>query len=286
MIVDVVLAAGARLGEGPLWDPRAAALRWVDILPGLVHRFDPVTGEDTSFEVGEPVGTVAVRRAGGLVLATASGILTCAEDGSDRARLHDVATDPPGGRFNDGKADRWGRFWAGTMLEGTDGAGAFYRLDPDGSLHTVLTDVSVSNGLGWSPDGATMYYVDTRTGGVDAFDHDPETGELTDRRRLVDVERGWPDGLTVDAEGNLWLALWDGWALRRYTPDGRLTDTVELPAQRITSCVFGGPDLSTLYITSARTGLGDDELAGQPHAGSLFALDAGVAGQAPGEWAG
>ena len=286
MIVDVVLAAGARLGEGPLWDPRAEALRWVDILPGLVHRFDPATGEDTSFEVGEPVGTVAVRRAGGLVLATASGILTCAEDGSDRTRLHEVATDPPGGRFNDGKADRWGRFWAGTMLDGTDGAGAFYRLDPDGSLHTMLTDVSVSNGLGWSPDGATMYYVDTHTGGVDAFDHDPETGELTDRRRLVDVERGWPDGLTVDAEGNLWLALWDGWAVRRYTPDGRLTDTVELPAQRITSCAFGGADLSTLYITSARAGLGDDVLAGQPHAGSLFALDAGVAGQAPGEWAG
>src|SRR6202008_2667995 len=204
------------------------------------------------------------------------------EDGSDRTRLHEVATDPPGGRFNDGKADRWGRFWAGTMLEGTHGAGAFYRLDPDGSLHTMRTDVSVSNGLGWAPDGRTMSYGDTSTGGVDAFDHDPETGELTDRRRLVDVERGWPDGLTVDAEGNLWVALWDGWAVRRYTPDGRLTDTVELPAQRIPGCAFGGADLSTLYITSARAGLSDEVLAGQPNAGSLFALDAGVAGEGPG----
>lgn len=286
MIVDVVLAAGARLGEGPLWDPRAAALRWVDIEPGLVHRFDPESSEDTSFEAGEPVGAVAVRRDGGLVLATASGISTCAEDGSGLTRLHEVSTDPPGGRFNDGKADPWGRFWAGTMHEGKGRAGAFYRLDPDGSLHEMLTDVSVSNGLGWSPDGRTMYYTDTPTGGVDAFDHDPETGTISRRRRLFDVERGWPDGLTVDVEGNLWVALWDGWAVRRYTPDGRLVDTVELPAQRITSCAFGGTDLSTLYLTSARTGLSADELDRQPHAGSLFALDAQVSGQAPGEWAG
>jgi len=284
--VDVVLEAEAQLGEGPVWDSRAAVLRWVDILPGLVHRFDPESGEDTSFEVGEPVGTVAVRRSGGLVLATESGIYTCSDDGSSSTRLHEVATDPRGGRFNDGKADRWGRFWAGTMLEGTDAAGAFYRLDPDGSLHTVLTDVSVSNGMGWSPDGRTMYYVDTPTGGVDAFDHDPDTGDVTNRRRLIDVERGWPDGLSVDAEGGLWVALWDGWAVRHYAPDGRLIDTVELPAQRVTSCAFGGPDLSTLYLTSARTGLAEDVLERQPHAGSLFAVDAEVSGQPPGEWAG
>ena len=284
--MDVVLEAEAQLGEGPVWDSRAAVLRWVDILPGLVHRFDPESGEDTSFEVGEPVGTVAVRRSGGLVLATESVIYTCSDDGSSSTRLHEVATDPRGGRFNDGKADRWGRFWAGTMLEGTDAAGAFYRLDPDGSLHTVLTDVSVSNGMGWSPDGRTMYYVDTPTGGVDAFDHDPDTGDVTNRRRLIDVERGWPDGLSVDAEGGLWVALWDGWAVRHYAPDGRLIDTVELPAQRVTSCAFGGPDLSTLYLTSARTGLAEDVLERQPHAGSLFAVDAEVSGQPPGEWAG
>jgi sugar lactone lactonase YvrE len=286
VIVDVVLEAGARLGEGPLWDPGAAVLRWVDILPGLVHAFDPATEEDTSFEVDEPVGTVAVRGSGGLVLATKSGISTCAVDGSNLTRLHEVATDPAGGRFNDGKADRWGRFWAGTMLEETDGAAALYRLDPDGSLRTILTGVSVSNGLGWSPDGRTMYYVDTHTGGVDAFDHDPDTGDITDRRRLVDVERGWPDGLTVDVEGNLWVALWDGWAVRRYTPEGKLLDTVELPAQRVTSCAFGGPDLSTLYLTSARAGLSEAALDRQPRAGSVFALDPSVSGQPPGEWAG
>jgi sugar lactone lactonase YvrE len=286
MIVDVVLEAGAQLGEGPLWDPRESVLRWVDILPGRVHRFDPESGEDTFFEFGEPVGTVAARRAGGLVLATKSGISTTESDGSSPTRLHEVSTDPPGGRFNDGKADRWGRFWAGTLLEDTRGCSAFYRLDPDGSLHTVLTGVSVSNGMGWSPDGRTMYYVDTPTGGVDAFDHDPDTGEVTNRRRLFDIERGWPDGMSVDAEGNLWVALYDGWAVRRYTPEGRLTDTVELPAQRVTSCAFGGPDLSTLYLTSAREGLPEPVLANQPQAGSVFALEAGVPGQEPGEWAG
>ncbi len=284
VVVDVVLPARARLAEGPLWDPNVSCLRWVDIQRGQVHRFDPVSGADTFFEVGEDVGTVAVRAAGGLVLATTTGLYTCADDGSDRTLLHRVDTDPPGGRFNDGKADPWGRFWAGTMLDDPHEAGGFYRLDPDGSLHQVLDRVSCSNGLGWSPDGRTMYYVDTQTGGVDAFTHDPDTGRIADRRQLVAIDRGWPDGLTVDAEGCLWVALWDGWGIRRYAPDGTLLSTVEVPAQRVTSCAFGGPDLSTLYITTATVGLRD--LTDQPTAGSLFACSPGVVGQAPGEWAG
>lgn len=278
MTVDVVLDATASLGEGPVWDARSSTLRWVDIEPGEVHRFDPPSGVDTFFEVGEAVGTVAVRAAGGLVLATKSGLYTCLDNGGRRAVLHEVDT---AGRFNDGKADPWGRFWAGTMVEGTDGAGALYRLDPDHSLHRVLTGVTISNGLGWSPDGRTMYYIDTTARGVDAFDHDPSTGELTDRRRLIDVERGWPDGMTVDADGCLWVALWDGWGVRRYAPDGRLLTTVEVPARRVTSCAFGG---SALYITTARTGLTD--FTDQPKAGSLFACDPGVAGLPAGEWAG
>ncbi|GAB3432600.1 SMP-30/gluconolactonase/LRE family protein [Actinophytocola sediminis] len=284
MNIDVALDAGATLAEGPIWDQRAAVLRWVDITPGLVHRFDPATGVDTAFEFGEPVGTVAVRASGGLVLATGSGIWTCADDGAGPHRQFEVDTDPPGGRFNDGKADRWGRFWAGTMLDGTEGAAALYRLDQDGSLHRMLTGVSISNGLDWSPDGATMYYVDTPTGGIDAFDHDQDTGALTNRRRLADVDRGSPDGLTVDADGCLWVALWDGWGVRRYTPDGRLLTTVDLPAQRITSCAFGGPDLSTLYLTSASIGLSD--VTGQPHAGAVFACSPGVRGLPSGTWAG
>jgi sugar lactone lactonase YvrE len=281
MTVDVALDARATLAEGPVWDERAGCLRWVDIPAGLVHRFDPAR-DDTAFDAGEPVGVVAVRRAGGLVLATASGIVTCAEDGTHRETLHEVAM-PPGGRFNDGKADPWGRFWAGTLVAGIRHAGVLYRLDPDGSLHTMLTGVSVSNGLGWSPDGKTMYYADSPTGGVDSFTHDPATGEITDRRRLVDVDRGRPDGLTVDEEGALWVALWDGGAVRRYAPDGRPLRTVELPVRRVTSCAFAG---FTLYITTARKGLSEEELAGQPHAGGIFALDAGVRGQPSGEWFG
>lgn len=284
MIVDVVLAAEALLAEGPVWDARSSCLRWVDIHRGRVHRFDPVSGVDTFFEVGEDVGTVAVRAAGGLVVATTTGLYTCLEDGGRRTLLHAVDTDPPGGRFNDGKADPWGRFWAGTMLDDPHGACALYRLDPDHSLHTMVTGVSCSNGLAWSPDGTTMYYIDTQTGGVDAFDHTPSTGALSRRRRIVDIDRGWPDGMTVDADGCLWVALWDGWAVRRYAPDGRLLATVEVPAQRVTSCAFGGPTLSTLYITTARVGLRD--FTDQPSAGSLFAVEPGVAGLPAGEWAG
>lgn len=276
-----MLDATAVLGEGPVWDARTSTLRWVDIMAGQVHRFDPASGTDTFFEVGEAVGTVAVRAAGGLVLATESGLYTCLDNGGQRTLLHEVDTDPPGGRSNDGKADPWGRFWVGTMLDGTDGAGALYRLDPDHSLHTVLTGVGVSNGLGWSPDGTTMYYVDTLTGGVDALDHDPSSGAVTARRRLIDVDRGWPDGLTVDAEGCLWVALWDGWGVRRYAPDGSLLTTLEVPAQRVTSCAFGG---AVLYVTTARMGVRD--FTDQPSAGSVFACDPGVAGLPAGEWAG
>jgi sugar lactone lactonase YvrE len=281
MTVDVVLAAGARLAEGPVWDARTNRLRWVDILLGRVHRFDPVTGADEFFEVGEDVGTVAVRRGGGLVLATRTGLVTCGDDGADRTVLHPLHTEPDG-RSNDGKADPWGRFWAGTMVEGPGTGGALYRLDQDGALHTMVTGVGCSNGLGWSPDGRTMYYVDTPTHGLDAFDHDPATGAISGRRRLATIDRGMPDGLTVDAEGCVWVALWDGWGLQRYSPSGSLLSTVDVPAQRVTSCAFGGADLSTLYITSAREGLSPPS----EHAGSLFALDPGVTGLPAGEWAG
>lgn len=285
-MVEVALDAQATLAEGPIWDLDASCLLWLDIPESQVHRFDPVSGADTAFDAGEQVGAVAARKAGGLVLATATGIVTCAEDGSGRRLLHRVDTDPPGGRFNDGKADAWGRFWAGTMLRGTRGAAAFYRLDPDGSLHTMFTGVSVSNGLGWSPDGKSMYYADSPTGQVDVFDHDPDTGALTNRRTLITAERGHPDGLTVDADGFLWVAMWNGWAVQRFAPDGRLDRTVELPVQRVTSCTFGGSDLSTLYVTTARHGLSDRQLAEQPLAGGIFALAEAGHGQQPGVWHG
>ncbi|TDD20437.1 SMP-30/gluconolactonase/LRE family protein [Nonomuraea diastatica] len=285
MIAGLMLDARATVAESPVWDPERQRLWWADIPAGRVHLFSPATGEDMSFEAGEAVGAVAVRRDGGLLLATATGIIGCAADGSARTVLHEVDTDPPGGRFNDGKADPWGRFWAGTLLTGIRGAGALYRLDPDGTLHTMLTGVSVSNGLGWSPDGRTFYYADSPTGGVDTFDHDPETGALTNRRRLIDIDRGRPDGLTTDAEGCLWVALWEGGAVQRFTPEGRLVKTIEIPARKVTSCSFGGLDLDTLYVTTARVGLSEAELREQPHAGGIFAIAAGTRGQPSGAYA-
>ncbi|MGP3956885.1 SMP-30/gluconolactonase/LRE family protein [Nonomuraea sp. 3N208] len=279
---DLALDAQATVAECPIWDPGRQGLWWVDIPAGRVHCFSPSTGEDVSFVAGEAVGAVATRRDGGLLLATATGIVGCAADGSGRRVLHEVDTDPPGGRFNDGKTDPWGRFWAGTLVSGARGAGALYRLDPDGTLRTMVTGVSVSNGLGWSPDGRTFYYADSPTGGVDAFDHDAETGALGNRRRLVDIDRGRPDGLSVDAEGFLWVALWEGWAVQRFSPAGRLVMTIEIPARKVTSCAFGGPDLGTLYVTTARVGLSEAELREQPHAGGIFAVAAGVRGQPPG----
>ena len=283
--VELALDARAALAEGPAWDPARRVLWWVNIPHGEVHRLDPATGQDSWFTVGEEVGAVALRQRGGLVLAAASGFAVCDADGSGFRRLARVHTDPPGGRMNDGACDPWGRFWAGTMLAGVPGAAALHRLDPDGTCHTMLTGVTVSNGIDWSPDGWMMYYVDTPTGGVDAFDIDPDSGRLGARRRLVDIARGKPDGLTVDGEGHLWVALWGGWAVQRFTPDGRLDRTVEIPAEQVTSCAFGGDNLDTLFVTTARQGAADGD-ARQPHAGGIFALRPGAHGQPPRQWHG
>ena len=283
MTVELALHAAADLAEGPVWDPDAGRLCWVDITRGEVHRFDPATGQDSSFRLGEEVGAVASRgrRAG----ARPGRRFRHLRRGRLRpTRPARIDTEPAGGRMNDGKCDPAGRFWAGTLHGGVTGAAALHRLDPDGLVHTVLTGLTVSNGLGWSPDGRTMYHVDTPTGGVDAYDYDLDTGRLARRRRLVTVQRGKPDGLTVDADGGLWVALWGGWAVQRFTPDGRLDRTVDVPVERVTSCGFGGDDLGTLYITTAGRGVPDP--AREPHAGGIFAVDPAVPGLPPTAWAG
>jgi sugar lactone lactonase YvrE len=186
--------------------------------------------------------------------------------------------------MNDGACDPAGRFWAGTMaLDERPGAGALYRLDLDLTVHTMLTEVTISNGIDWSLDGRRMYYVDSPTGRIDVCDFDPGTGAITNRRPFVTVpaEAGIPDGITVDAAGFVWLALWGGAALRRYAPDGGLERTVNLPVSHPTSCAFGGPDLDELYVTSARRPLSSDERSRQPQAGGLLRLRPGVAGRVP-----
>ncbi|MEU2876155.1 SMP-30/gluconolactonase/LRE family protein [Streptomyces sp. NPDC007070] len=267
---EVALDARAELGEGPTWDPAAGRLIWLDILACRVHTYDPVTGRRTVRTTEQHVGAAKPRAGGGLVLNLRDGVGLLDPDGAFRW-LHREPV--PGRRGNDAAVAPDGSLWAGTMrYDEAEGGGTLSRLTGDGSVETVLSDVTVSNGTGWSPDGRLMYYVDTPTRRIDVFDHDG--GRVANRRQLALVEEGagFPDGLTVDAEGCVWVALWDGGAVRRYTPTGELDRIVRLPVPRPTACAFGGPALTDLYITTARVGL----TAPHPLAGALLVVpDAG-----------
>lgn len=279
--VEVIIETPAELGEGPVWDPRARVLYWVDILPGNVHRYDPRTNTDVVFPIGQAVGAVAPRAAGGLVLAVRDGFGLLDLDTGHWEMIASVEAETPGNRMNDGAVDSRGRFWAGTMAFAEDPeVGSLYRLDANHQVELVLQRVSVSNGIGWSPDDWTMYYADTPTHTVDAFDFDPPTGQISNRRPFITIspEHGGPDGLTVDSEGYLWVALWGGWSVRRYSPTGELDRTIDLPVDHVTSCAFGGNDLSELYITTAWHNLSAAERQDQPHAGCLFRCRPGVTG--------
>ncbi|GAB3127315.1 SMP-30/gluconolactonase/LRE family protein [Streptomyces calidiresistens] len=275
MRVEPVVRERAELGEGPTWDPDGERLIWVDILGGRIHGYRPGDGRRSVRVVEQHVGAAKPRAGGGLVLNLRDGVFAL-DDGPDAGRLRPLHHDPvPGRRGNDAAVAPDGSLWAGTMrYDEGEGGGTLVRVAPDGSSRTILSDVTVSNGLGWSPEGDRMYYIDTPTRRVDVFAFTPE-GEVRDRRPLVHTgERdGFPDGMTVDADGCLWVAFWEGGAVRRYTPDGRLDRTLRMPVSRPTACAFGGPDLRDLYITCARVGLGPHE---EPLAGSLLVVpDAG-----------
>ena len=284
----LALDAGAELGEGPIWDAHAQRLIWVDILGQQVHEFDPATGADRSLAVPGPPGIAIPRRSGGLVLAIGHGFGFL-----DRAGRFEPIVELPQGpvpaRMNDGNCDAAGRVWAGTTgFNAEPGAGALYRLDPDLTVMTVLGAVTESNGIDWSPDDRLMYYVDTMERRVDVFDFDLDTGAVANRRPFVAVDDGevLPDGLTVDAEGHVWVACWGGAAVRRFTPDGAPAGAVSLPTPHTTSPAFGGPDLDRLFVTSAREGLSAEQRAADPHAGDLFVCEPGVTGRPPRTFAG
>lgn len=257
---EVALRAGARLGEGPVWDSAAQRLVWVDILSARVHGYDPAGRRTTVMATEQHVGAALPRRDGGLVANLRDGIGLYDAAG----RFSWLVRDPvPGRRGNDAAVSPDGALWAGTMrYDEAPGGGTLIRVAGSGAATTVLPDVAVSNGTGWSPDGGLMYYVDSPTRRIDVFTVDGPA--VTGRRPLATVEEGagFPDGLTTDADGCVWVALWDGGALRRYTPEGRLDRTVPLPVRRPTSCAFGGPDLTDLYVTTARVGQEADALAG------------------------
>ena len=281
---EIALDARAQLGEGAIWNAARQRLHWIDIKGQRVFTYDPATGENLACGVGRMVGTVVPRARGGLMLAVHEGFAALDPiDGQLTLLPRPPEHDPAAVRFNDGKCDPAGRFWAGTMAltKGPRPLGRLYRLDADGSMQVLLRDVGTSNGLAWSLDRRTLYFIDTALVRVDAFDYDDATGAIANRRTAITIPPGIgrPDGSTLDAEGMLWIAMWDGWGVTRWDPQtGRLLQTVRLPVARVTSCAFGGPQLDVLYLTTARDGLTPDQLAAQPLAGGLFRICPGVRG--------
>jgi sugar lactone lactonase YvrE len=273
----------AVLGEGPYWVPEDDCLLWVDIHRGQLHRTYFPSGETATMDLDAV--TAAFPAFGG-------GILTA---GGSRLALHlpaergaqwttrTIAEVPAreGVRFNDAGVDPAGRVWVGSMhIDESEPLGELYRLDGGGALTTVVKGVTVSNGLGWSPDGARMYYADSPTRRIDVFDYDPATGEAFKRRVFADLSAfdGVPDGLTVDADGYVWVAIWGGGVLRRFAPDGTQDAVVQVPVSQPTSCAFGGPGMTDLYVTTASVGLSATELEDQPLAGRLLRLHPGPVG--------
>ncbi len=272
MIAEQVTDPVAYHGEGPVWSAAWGGLRWVDMLAGDVLGLAG-DGSISRRHVGSIAAALRPRRGGGSVIGVERGFALEDPDGTVRA-LPEVWADPSV-RMNDGGCDPDGRFYCGSMAyDQRPGAAALYRLDPDGSVRTVLADATVSNGLAWGPDGSLAYYDDTANQRVDVFDYAPESG-LTGRRTFVDLPGLHPDGLTVDGRGNVWVALYGSGAVRCYDPAGRLADVVEVPARRSTACTFGGPGLDRLYVTTSREGLQPGD---EPLAGSVFAAEVGVAG--------
>jgi sugar lactone lactonase YvrE len=274
---EVVLDHTCLLGEGPVWDPVKQSILWVDIEGGEIHRYSPEKKQHTSMLAGQMVGAIALRSNGGMVAALQNSFATIDMEQQTIHPIMDPEVHLPDNRFNDGKCDPAGRFWAGTMdyVSGKKGAGSLYVMQKDLTVERVVQDVSCSNGLAWSPDHRTLYYIDTPTREVVAYDYEITSGRITNKRAVVTIPDtdGYPDGMTIDTEGMLWVACWDGWRVSRWNPlTGALLQTIKLPASRITSCAFGGAGLDDLYITSAKTGLSEQDLKAQPLAGSLFVI--------------
>ena len=279
MRVEQVTGAVAHHAEGPVWSERWGGLRWVDMLAGDVLSLGADGGVERR-HVADVVAALRPRSGGGAVLGVERGFALEDAEGTI-TELGELWTDR-GLRMNEGACDPDGRFYCGSMAyDKRPGAGSLHRLDPDGSVHVVLRGVTISNGLDWSPDGSRAYYNDTDTQRIDVFDYDPETG--LSRRRTFAAMAERPDGLTVDAEGGVWVALSNGGAVRRYAPDGALDHELELPVTKVTACTFGGDRLEQLFITTSRDGLPE---GAEPQAGSLFCATPGVRGLPVREFAG
>lgn len=281
LLPEPVLPTRARLGEGPCWHRATQLLYWVDIYNHRVHQFDPATGQTRYFDVGDVVGCIAPAGAHRLIMAQRHSLsFLDTRDGSITPILTvEAEANQPQNRFNDGKCDSSGRFWFGSMHPDRPIA-SLYRYDPDGSLHQMETGLTISNGLGWSPDNQTFYLTDTPKRTIYAYDFEPETGSIHNRRVLIDLNEAslFPDGLTIDQSGCIWSAIWNGWCLVQFAPTGKEIKRIPMPVQCPTSCTFGGVDLTTLYITSASVGQSQAEIERSFHSGDLFCLPTDTVG--------
>ena len=276
--VQCVADVHAVLGDGPVWVPRETALYWLDIKGRKIFRLDD-RGERQEWPTPLRVGSLAPRKSGGFIGGTEDGIFAIDPEAERFDLLINPEEELPGNRFNDGKLDRQGRFWAGSMddSERSD-SGTLYRIGRDLDCIAIDRGYRVTNGPAFSPDGKLMYHNDSARQVTYVFDVDGDS--VGERRTFLQFKEGegYPDGMTVDADGCLWIAFWDGWSVRRYSPAGEWLETVRMPVARPTSCAFGGRDLDLLYITSASIGLDESALQMQPNAGGLFMVTPGVRG--------
>jgi len=289
-VTRCVIDANAALGETPVWSVAENRLYWIDCIAGAIHSYDPIAAEDSlvPIEVEGYLGAISLRAEGGLLLLAGKALWTLDAGSTTPRRLAGVEEDMTDNLVNDGKCDPAGRFWFGTMHAAeSEASGALYRLE-GAEVTKVDQGFICANGMGWSPDGKTFYLVDMMPGQVLAYDYDPSNGTALNRRTLFSIpaSEGMPDGLCVDIEGGIWVAHWDGWRISRWSPEGHRLQTLEVPVQRPTCPIFGGPDLGTLYLTSSAADLPTESLARGPLAGALFAIDAGVRGVPIAEFAG
>ena len=281
---ELVVDAHAYLGEGPVWDERRGVLWWVDITPGLIHRYDPRTGLDTAVPAGSQAGCVVLRRDGNLIAALADRIAVVDPEHRTVTTLLRFEDGDAALCCNDGKCDPAGRLWLDRMAPDTSpGRGRLVRVDPNLTVETAITGLTVPNGIGWSADGRIMYFTDSAWSEVRRYDYDITTGRMGQGSVLIAFpdDGSVPDGLTVDAEGCIWLARWGAGCVVRVSPDGHLLARIELPVSQTTSCAFGGEDLGDLYITTAHEDFGPRDFAREPLAGGLFRIRPGVRGLAP-----
>lgn len=280
--LQVVVDAKSSLGEGPIWLADDNKILWVDILGKMIHLFTPKTGMLRTIRTEQYVGTVVPTNRRKLLCAMHHGLYFLDLKSECLEPIADPEEGLPDNRFNDGKCDTTGRFWAGTMsMKGQAKAGALYCLDCDLSLRKAIDGVSISNGIGWSPDNKVMYYIDTPTREVAQFSFQSDNGEISNRKiaLIIPDDTGVPDGMTVDSEGMIWVAHWGGSRVTRWNPiTGKQLDQVDLPVSQVTSCCFGGANLDVLFITTARSGLTEEQLMEQPLAGGLFAIKLEVSG--------